>query len=128
MEVSFSLGNVAMQSNINLEIRTKVENLCFNWMWLHLFSCFGVSSFYILLLHGVHFFYHLFSAWTVHLFSECLEILLLVQILELPSHPFYVGAQFHPEFKSRPARPSALFLGTCDSLICILYAMNHLKE
>ncbi|KAL9318853.1 hypothetical protein ACSQ67_015370 [Phaseolus vulgaris] len=34
-----------------------------------------------------------------------------MEILELPSHPFYVGVQFHPEFKSRPARPSALFLG-----------------
>ncbi|KOM34852.1 hypothetical protein LR48_Vigan02g100200 [Vigna angularis] len=33
-----------------------------------------------------------------------------MEILELPSHPFYVGVQFHPEFKSRPARPSALFL------------------
>ncbi|TKY52476.1 CTP synthase [Spatholobus suberectus] len=34
-----------------------------------------------------------------------------MEILELPSHPFYLGVQFHPEFKSRPARPSALFLG-----------------
>ncbi|KAF5455340.1 hypothetical protein F2P56_024930 [Juglans regia] len=34
-----------------------------------------------------------------------------MEILELPHHPFYVGVQFHPEFKSRPARPSALFLG-----------------
>jgi CTP synthase len=34
-----------------------------------------------------------------------------MEILELPTHPFYVGVQFHPEFKSRPARPSALFLG-----------------
>ncbi|KAK4273256.1 hypothetical protein QN277_021695 [Acacia crassicarpa] len=34
-----------------------------------------------------------------------------MEILELPSHPFYVGVQFHPEFKSRPAKPSALFLG-----------------
>ncbi|MED6110304.1 hypothetical protein PIB30_041740 [Stylosanthes scabra] len=34
-----------------------------------------------------------------------------MEILELPSHPYYVGVQFHPEFKSRPARPSALFLG-----------------
>ncbi|XP_028781946.1 CTP synthase isoform X2 [Neltuma alba] len=33
-----------------------------------------------------------------------------MEILELPSHPFYVGVQFHPEFKSRPAKPSALFL------------------
>ncbi|BFG31180.1 hypothetical protein CerSpe_174540 [Prunus speciosa] len=34
-----------------------------------------------------------------------------MEILELPSHPFYVGVQFHPEFKSRPGKPSALFLG-----------------
>ncbi|XP_052203202.1 uncharacterized protein LOC127808675 [Diospyros lotus] len=34
-----------------------------------------------------------------------------MEVLELPSHPFYVGVQFHPEFKSRPGRPSALFLG-----------------
>jgi len=38
-----------------------------------------------------------------------------MEILELadnPSkHPFYVAAQFHPEFKSRPGRPSPLFLG-----------------
>ncbi|XP_062083366.1 uncharacterized protein LOC133789576 [Humulus lupulus] len=34
-----------------------------------------------------------------------------MEILELPNHPFYVGVQFHPEFKSRPARPSPLFLG-----------------
>ncbi|CAA2979033.1 CTP synthase [Olea europaea subsp. europaea] len=34
-----------------------------------------------------------------------------MEILELPDHPFYVGVQFHPEFKSRPGRPSALFLG-----------------
>ncbi|VFQ68654.1 unnamed protein product [Cuscuta campestris] len=34
-----------------------------------------------------------------------------MEVLELPNHPFYVGAQFHPEFKSRPGRPSALFYG-----------------
>ncbi|XP_076952249.1 uncharacterized protein LOC143625917 [Bidens hawaiensis] len=34
-----------------------------------------------------------------------------MEILELPSHPFYVGVQFHPEYKSRPGKPSALFLG-----------------
>ncbi|KAF2325104.1 hypothetical protein GH714_022788 [Hevea brasiliensis] len=33
------------------------------------------------------------------------------EILELPSHSFYIGVQFHPEFKSRPRRPSPLFLG-----------------
>lgn len=51
----------------------------------------------------------------------------LVQILELPSHPFYVGVQFHPEFKSRPGRPSALFLGTFPSWIRLSYLMNHMK-
>mmetsp|Transcript_17645 Transcript_17645/g.30259 ORF Transcript_17645/g.30259 Transcript_17645/m.30259 type:complete len:597 (-) Transcript_17645:302-2092(-) len=38
-----------------------------------------------------------------------------MEILELAdnpkNHPFYVAAQFHPEFKSRPGRPSPLFLG-----------------
>ncbi|KAJ3704140.1 hypothetical protein LUZ61_007845 [Rhynchospora tenuis] len=34
-----------------------------------------------------------------------------MEIIELPSHPFFVGVQFHPEFKSRPAKPSVLFLG-----------------
>lgn len=34
-----------------------------------------------------------------------------MEIIELGNHPYYVGAQFHPEFKSRPGRPSALFLG-----------------
>lgn len=34
-----------------------------------------------------------------------------MEILELQNHPFFVACQFHPEFKSRPGRPSALFLG-----------------
>eukprot|EP00246_Nothoceros_aenigmaticus_P011225 TRINITY_DN2986_c0_g1_i1.p1 TRINITY_DN2986_c0_g1~~TRINITY_DN2986_c0_g1_i1.p1 ORF type:complete len:231 (-),score=27.22 TRINITY_DN2986_c0_g1_i1:222-914(-) len=34
-----------------------------------------------------------------------------MEILELPDHPFYVGVQFHPEFKSRPDSPSAVFRG-----------------
>lgn len=36
----------------------------------------------------------------------------MMQIIELPDHPYYIGVQFHPEFKSRPGKPSALFLGT----------------
>jgi CTP synthase len=35
----------------------------------------------------------------------------LVEIIELPSHPFFVACQFHPEFKSRPNRPHPLFEG-----------------
>jgi CTP synthase len=33
----------------------------------------------------------------------------LVEVIELPSHPFFVASQFHPEFKSRPLRPQPLF-------------------
>jgi len=36
-----------------------------------------------------------------------------MEVVELQGHPFYVGAQFHPEFKSRPRKPSPLFLGLC---------------
>ena len=33
----------------------------------------------------------------------------LVEIVELPDHPWFVGVQFHPEFKSRPNKPQRLF-------------------
>ena len=33
----------------------------------------------------------------------------LVEIVEIPSHPFFIAGQFHPEFKSRPNRPAPLF-------------------
>ena len=33
----------------------------------------------------------------------------LVEIVELPDHPWFVGVQFHPEFKSRPNKPQKLF-------------------
>ncbi|HEX5365157.1 MAG TPA: CTP synthase [Acidimicrobiales bacterium] len=33
----------------------------------------------------------------------------LVEFIELPGHPFWVGTQAHPEFKSRPTRPAPLF-------------------
>jgi CTP synthase len=32
-----------------------------------------------------------------------------VEICELPSHPWYLGCQFHPEFKSKPLEPHPLF-------------------
>ncbi|MDO8559520.1 MAG: CTP synthase [bacterium] len=35
----------------------------------------------------------------------------LVEIIELPQHPFFVGTQFHPELKSRPLHPHPLFTG-----------------
>jgi CTP synthase len=33
----------------------------------------------------------------------------LVEMIELPEHPWYVACQFHPELKSRPTRPHPLF-------------------
>jgi CTP synthase len=33
----------------------------------------------------------------------------LVEIVELPDHPWFVASQFHPEFKSRPTQPAPLF-------------------
>jgi CTP synthase len=35
----------------------------------------------------------------------------LVEIVELPDHPWFVASQFHPEFKSRPTRSTPLFRG-----------------
>jgi CTP synthase len=35
----------------------------------------------------------------------------LVEIIEMPSHPFFIATQFHPEFRSRPNNPHPLFLG-----------------
>ena len=36
---------------------------------------------------------------------------MLVEAVELKDHPFFVGVQYHPEFKSRPNRPHPLFIG-----------------
>ena len=32
-----------------------------------------------------------------------------VEIVELPGHPYFLGCQFHPEFKSKPMEPHPLF-------------------
>ena len=39
----------------------------------------------------------------------------LVEIVEIPSHPFFVASQFHPEFKSRPDDPHPLFAGFMEA-------------
>lgn len=46
----------------------------------------------------------------------------LVEFVELPDHPFYVGTQAHPEFKSRPIQPHPLFKGL------IAAALERAKE
>jgi CTP synthase len=38
-----------------------------------------------------------------------------VEIVELPTHPWYVAVQFHPEFKSKPRKPHPLFAGFVDA-------------
>ncbi|KAM3254866.1 hypothetical protein ACQJBY_048366 [Aegilops geniculata] len=44
-----------------------------------------------------------------------------MEIVELQDHPFYIGVQFHPEFKSRPRKPSPPFTGL------ILAATEHMR-
>lgn len=46
----------------------------------------------------------------------------LVEIIELPSHPYFIGSQFHPEFRSRPNAPHPLFLGLIEA------ALHHPKR
>jgi CTP synthase len=36
---------------------------------------------------------------------------ILMEFMELPNHPYFVGTQAHPEFKSRPMKPAPLFNG-----------------
>jgi CTP synthase len=36
---------------------------------------------------------------------------ILMEFMELPGHPYFVGTQAHPEFKSRPMKPAPLFDG-----------------
>ena len=41
----------------------------------------------------------------------------LMEILELPDHPYFVASQFHPEFKSRPERPAPVFFGLVNAAL-----------
>lgn len=38
----------------------------------------------------------------------------LVEIMELPSNPYFIGVQFHPELKSTPEKPHPLFVGLIE--------------
>jgi CTP synthase len=40
-----------------------------------------------------------------------------MEILELPEHPYFLGTQFHPEFRSRPGRASPPFIGLLDAAL-----------
>jgi CTP synthase len=45
-----------------------------------------------------------------------------VEIAEIPSHPFFIGVQFHPEFNSWPGKPDAVFMSFVGA------AINHEKH
>ncbi len=55
-------------------------------------------------------------------FSGIYEEKNLVEVIELPSHPFFIATQYHPEFKSRPNRPHPVFVGFVKA------ATNKLEE
>ncbi|MDD1729589.1 MAG: CTP synthase [Methanospirillum sp.] len=40
-----------------------------------------------------------------------------MEIAEIPGHPFFLATQFHPEFRSRPTRPSPPFLGFVEAAL-----------
>ena len=40
-----------------------------------------------------------------------------MEIAEIPDHPFFLTTQFHPEFRSRPTRPSPPFLGFVEAAL-----------
>jgi CTP synthase len=41
----------------------------------------------------------------------------LVEMIELPNHPFFIACQFHPEFQSRPSTPHPLFKGLIEAAL-----------
>ena len=49
----------------------------------------------------------------------------LVEIVEIPSHPFFIGAQFHPELKSTVENPHPLFIGFIKAAIEFGQKIKH---
>lgn len=41
----------------------------------------------------------------------------LPEVVEIPSHPWFVGVQFHPELKSRPLKPHPLFASFIEAAV-----------
>ncbi|NPB00608.1 MAG: CTP synthase [Crenarchaeota archaeon] len=46
----------------------------------------------------------------------------IVEIVELRDHMFFIGTQFHPEFRSRPLRPHPVFIGLLDAALRFKYS------
>ncbi|MCL8211461.1 CTP synthase [Mesoplasma sp. JKS002658] len=51
------------------------------------------------------------------IFSGIYEEKQLYEIVEIPSHPFFIASQYHPEFTSRPNRPNPLFNGFIQAIV-----------
>ena len=52
----------------------------------------------------------------------------LVEIIELPHHPFFIATQFHPEFQSSPSLPHPLFTGFMSAALKTLVGKASLQE
>ena len=52
----------------------------------------------------------------------------LVEIVEIADHPFYLGTQFHPEFKSRPNRPHPLFASFTEAALAFARANGRAES
>ncbi len=52
----------------------------------------------------------------------------LVEMVELSDHPWFVGVQFHPEFKSRPNRPHPLFIGFLQAALDYQKSSAQMKQ
>lgn len=48
----------------------------------------------------------------------------IMQILELPNHPFFIGTQAHPEFTSRPLRPDPFYMAFCKAAVKRAESLN----
>jgi CTP synthase len=52
----------------------------------------------------------------------------LVEMIELPSHPYFIATQFHPEFQSRPSAPHPLFQGLVQAALDYSLARDPAKK
>ena len=52
----------------------------------------------------------------------------IMQILELPSHPFFMGTQAHPCFTSRPLKPQPMFMGLVAAALQKHYPKEKMPE
>lgn len=52
----------------------------------------------------------------------------LVEVIEIPKHPFFLGSQFHPEYKSRPRHPHPIFAGFVAAALKLRKARDKKKR